>query len=170
LHQNWMREYDPTTGRYLQADPLGLVDGPSVYGYARQNPGRYVDPKGESKKKYFVRRSNGSWQCAGKSQYFRALTQGKDVRIEGGNARGQSRKFAREKWGNKSVRHDPHVRGGFSHYQYKHGGRGHLFFGPRGGTTTKLLGPLGTLLMLNEVLRNPEIMFGEQCPNKDLCS
>jgi len=46
LHQNWMREYDPTTGRYLQADPLGLVDGPSVYGYARQNPGRYVDPRG----------------------------------------------------------------------------------------------------------------------------
>jgi len=47
LHQNWMREYDPTTGRYLQADPLGLVDGPSVYGYALQNPGRYVDPRGE---------------------------------------------------------------------------------------------------------------------------
>ena len=47
LHQNWMREYDPTTGRYLQADPLGLVDGASVYGYALQNPGRYVDPRGE---------------------------------------------------------------------------------------------------------------------------
>jgi RHS repeat-associated protein len=47
LHQNWMRDYDPTTGRYLQADPLGLVDGASVYGYARQSPGRYVDPKGE---------------------------------------------------------------------------------------------------------------------------
>jgi RHS repeat-associated protein len=46
LHQNWMRDYDPTTGRYLQADPLGLVDGASVYGYALQNPGRYVDPKG----------------------------------------------------------------------------------------------------------------------------
>ncbi|MBN8631584.1 MAG: RHS repeat-associated core domain-containing protein [Rhodobacterales bacterium] len=27
LHHNWMRDYDPTTGRYLQADPLGLVDG-----------------------------------------------------------------------------------------------------------------------------------------------
>ena len=30
LHQNWMRDYDPTTGRYLQADPLGLVDGAQV--------------------------------------------------------------------------------------------------------------------------------------------
>ena len=47
LHQNWMRDYDPTTGRYIQADPLGLIDGASVYGYARQNPGRYVDPRGE---------------------------------------------------------------------------------------------------------------------------
>ena len=43
-----MRDYDPTLGRYIQADPLGLVDGASVYGYALQNPGRYVDPKGLS--------------------------------------------------------------------------------------------------------------------------
>ncbi len=46
LHQNWMRDYDPTTGRYLQADPLGLVDGPNVYGYARQSPVRLTDPTG----------------------------------------------------------------------------------------------------------------------------
>ena len=43
-----MRDYDPTTGRYIEADPLGLVDGASVYGYARQNPRRYVDPRGEA--------------------------------------------------------------------------------------------------------------------------
>ena len=47
LHQNWMRDYDPTTGRYIEADPLGLVDGASVYRYVRGNPGRYVDPTGE---------------------------------------------------------------------------------------------------------------------------
>ncbi len=47
LHQNWMRDYDPTAGRYLQADPLGLIDGASVYGYAAQNPMRYTDPTGE---------------------------------------------------------------------------------------------------------------------------
>jgi RHS repeat-associated protein len=48
LHQNWMRDYDPTTGRYLQADPLGLVDGASVYRYVKGNPGRWTDPRGES--------------------------------------------------------------------------------------------------------------------------
>jgi uncharacterized protein RhaS with RHS repeats len=42
-----MRDYDPTTGRYIQADPLGLIDGASVYGYVKQNPGRWVDPRGE---------------------------------------------------------------------------------------------------------------------------
>ena len=47
LHQNWMRDYDPTTGRYRQADPLGLVDGASVYGYVKGNPGRWVDRRGE---------------------------------------------------------------------------------------------------------------------------
>lgn len=31
----------------MQADPLGLVDGASIYGYSLQNPGRYTDPTGE---------------------------------------------------------------------------------------------------------------------------
>jgi RHS repeat-associated protein len=34
LHYNWNRSYDPTLGRYTQPDPLGFVDGPSLYGYA----------------------------------------------------------------------------------------------------------------------------------------
>jgi len=32
--------------RYIEADPLGLVDGASVYGYALQNPNKYIDPRG----------------------------------------------------------------------------------------------------------------------------
>ena len=42
-----MRDYDPSTGRYIQGDPLGLVDGPSVYGYVTQSPDRYFDLRGE---------------------------------------------------------------------------------------------------------------------------
>ncbi len=41
-----MRDYDPTTGRYLQPDPLGLIDGASVYGYALQDPMMNMDPRG----------------------------------------------------------------------------------------------------------------------------
>jgi RHS repeat-associated protein len=46
LAHNWHRHYDPTTGRYTTADPLGFVDGPSQYAYGRNNPHRMVDPSG----------------------------------------------------------------------------------------------------------------------------
>jgi len=40
------RYYDPETGRFLQRDPAGYADGPSLYQYARSNPAFYVDPLG----------------------------------------------------------------------------------------------------------------------------
>ena len=46
LHYNWHRHYDPSLGRYTQPDPLGFVDGPSVYAYAGNSPLRYVDRLG----------------------------------------------------------------------------------------------------------------------------
>jgi RHS repeat-associated protein len=48
LHYNWHRYYDPQIGRYLQPDPIGLIDGPSLYGYAQQNPVNNFDPTGQS--------------------------------------------------------------------------------------------------------------------------
>jgi RHS repeat-associated protein len=33
LHYNYFRDYDPTTGRYVEADPMGLAAGPNVYAY-----------------------------------------------------------------------------------------------------------------------------------------
>jgi RHS repeat-associated protein len=46
LAQNWHRHYDATTGRYTTADPLGFVDGPSVFAYARNAPHLDIDPTG----------------------------------------------------------------------------------------------------------------------------
>ena len=46
LIQNWHRDYDPSLGRYIQADPLGLAAGQSIYGYALGDPVNYVDPDG----------------------------------------------------------------------------------------------------------------------------
>jgi RHS repeat-associated protein len=46
LNYNWHRQYDPSLGRYTQPDPLGFVDGPSVYGYARGSPNDLIDFEG----------------------------------------------------------------------------------------------------------------------------
>jgi RHS repeat-associated protein len=46
LYYNRYRDYDPSTGRYIQADPIGLAGGPSPYSYALNNPLRYSDPQG----------------------------------------------------------------------------------------------------------------------------
>lgn len=47
LYYNRYRDYDSSTGRYIQADPIGLDGGPSPYSYAMNNPLRYSDPTGE---------------------------------------------------------------------------------------------------------------------------
>jgi RHS repeat-associated protein len=46
LAYNWHRTYDPVTGRYTQPDPLGFVDGPSVYAYAGSSPWMRTDRDG----------------------------------------------------------------------------------------------------------------------------
>lgn len=46
LHANWHRTYDPTLGRYLEADPLGFPDGPNRYAYVGSSPLMFVDPEG----------------------------------------------------------------------------------------------------------------------------
>ncbi|WP_417926398.1 RHS repeat-associated core domain-containing protein [Desulfomicrobium orale] len=46
LHYNWNRYYNPKTGRYITADPIGLAGGMNVYAYAGGNPVNAVDVEG----------------------------------------------------------------------------------------------------------------------------
>jgi RHS repeat-associated protein len=46
LHQNWFRDYDPKTGRYREADPIGLDGGLNPYAYVDNGPTSGIDPYG----------------------------------------------------------------------------------------------------------------------------
>ena len=46
LYLSDTRLMDPRHGAWLSPDPLGYVDSPNLYAYARQNPIDFVDPSG----------------------------------------------------------------------------------------------------------------------------
>jgi RHS repeat-associated protein len=46
FHQNGARDYDPTLGRYVETDPLGVDAGPNVYSYVDGDPTNATDPMG----------------------------------------------------------------------------------------------------------------------------
>ena len=47
LHYNYFRYYDPQLGRYLRADPKGVMKGFNhLYAYAKNNPLKYLDAFG----------------------------------------------------------------------------------------------------------------------------
>lgn len=46
LHQNQWRHYDPSLGRYIETDPLGLEAGQNVYAYVDGRPLESVDTDG----------------------------------------------------------------------------------------------------------------------------
>jgi len=46
LNYNYFRDYDPTVGRYVESDPIGLRAGLNTYAYVFDGPISGVDPLG----------------------------------------------------------------------------------------------------------------------------
>ena len=44
LRHRW---YDPRTGQFLSPDPMGPVDSPNLYAFARHRPNTFTDPLGQ---------------------------------------------------------------------------------------------------------------------------
>ena len=45
-YYNYFRDYDPSIGRYIESDPLGINGGLNTYTYANANPLSLIDPDG----------------------------------------------------------------------------------------------------------------------------
>ena len=46
LNYNYFRDYDPTTGRYVESDPIGLDGGLNTFVYVDSSPMDQTDPRG----------------------------------------------------------------------------------------------------------------------------
>ncbi|MCW8931879.1 MAG: RHS repeat-associated core domain-containing protein [Gammaproteobacteria bacterium] len=60
MHYNYHRYYDPSLGRYITSDPIGLEGGLNTYSYVENNPLNWVDP-------YGLIRWSGSYKSKGGS-------------------------------------------------------------------------------------------------------
>lgn len=77
LNYNWQRYFDPSIGRYISRDPIGLDGGFNSYVYVENNPTRYFDPNGEMiwglalggfDLWYQLQNSGGNWSCVNWTQ------------------------------------------------------------------------------------------------------
>ena len=78
-HYNYLRDYDPETGRYLTTDPIGIEGGVNLFAYVNNNPLINIDPTGESIISYFLKKGAKKIGVKHFKQYINDVVK-KDIR------------------------------------------------------------------------------------------
>ena len=100
LHQNWHRTYDPSLGRYISSDPIGLAGGVNTFGYVGQSPLVAKDPTGLCPQCLVV----GAAAATGAALY--GLLHTSNVLDNLGDSSG-----VLDGWGDSSLRDSEHIQG-----------------------------------------------------------
>jgi uncharacterized protein RhaS with RHS repeats len=62
LHYNYFRDYDASTGRYVESDLIGLGGGLDTYSHGLSDPVSYTDPWGKA----VYQGVRGAWWLGGR--------------------------------------------------------------------------------------------------------
>ncbi len=65
------RWYDPSTGRFLQRDPIGIAGGANVYAYSHSSPINFIDDEGLNPKDWWQQKKGPRGQWGPKKWIYR---------------------------------------------------------------------------------------------------
>lgn len=83
LNYNYFRDYDPSLGRYIESDPIGLKGGLNTFGYVGGSPLIFADLLGLAK--VCCRPLDGLFRITGKNHCFAVGNDGKSHSLFPGN-------------------------------------------------------------------------------------
>jgi RHS repeat-associated protein len=79
LNYNYFRDYDPSIGRYVESDTIGLRGGINTYAYVGENPLRHIDRDGTQEEERSEEESEPTTDVINRATYDSLRDQLRDV-------------------------------------------------------------------------------------------